>query len=57
MSIYYYDDVESFARQVKHILGSSRNEIMLRSIAKKYDWRKISQRYEEVLKDTASYQG
>ncbi|MDD1752085.1 MAG: glycosyltransferase [Methanotrichaceae archaeon] len=47
--IYYYDDVESFVQQVKSILDSVRNEIKFRSLAEKYDWRKISQQYEKIL--------
>lgn len=47
--IYYYDDAESFASQAKTILGTRKNENVLRLVAEKYDWRKLAEAYEEVL--------
>jgi len=49
----YYDDVESFALQVQRILASKRDEATYRSVAEKYDWRKIAHNYEDVLKRAA----
>ena len=51
--IYYYDDVESFVEQVKMVLHARPDEQKLRSLAEKYDWRPISQRYGQVLSDAA----
>jgi glycosyltransferase involved in cell wall biosynthesis len=51
--IYYYDDEESFASQIEKIMTMEANEQKYRSIAQKYDWRQISQKYEEVLKRAA----
>lgn len=51
--IYYYDDVESFLRQVGHILGSQENEVTLRSIAERYEWRNITTIYEGILRKAA----
>jgi glycosyltransferase involved in cell wall biosynthesis len=51
--IYYYDDVESFIGQVKMVLGAKPDERRYRSLAEKYDWRKIASSYEEVLRKTA----
>jgi glycosyltransferase involved in cell wall biosynthesis len=47
--IYYYDDVESFVEQVERILGAGNDQSRYRSVAEKYDWRKIACRYEEIL--------
>lgn len=47
--INYYDDVESFVSQAERILKSEKDEAKLRSIAEKYDWRKLAQRYKEAL--------
>jgi glycosyltransferase involved in cell wall biosynthesis len=54
--IYYYDDIESFVGQVKAILENRPDENKLRMLAERYDWRAISQQYEEVLR-TAAGQG
>jgi glycosyltransferase involved in cell wall biosynthesis len=51
--IYYYDDVESFIMQVKKILAAGDSEKRYRSLAMKYDWREMAQRYEEVLRNAA----
>ena len=48
--IYYYDDVESFVRQVKRIFKARDGERRYRSLAEKYDWRNIARQYEEVLR-------
>jgi len=53
-SIYYYDDVEDFAEQVKRILSFFPDDQRYISVAKDYDWRKISERYESVLRKAAS---
>jgi len=53
-NIYYYDDVESFASQVKNILKSERNEKKYRALAESYDWRKIALKYKEVLKEVST---
>jgi len=47
--IYYYDDVDSFVSQANTILKIKRDDAKLRSIAERYDWRTIAQRYEGVL--------
>lgn len=47
--IYYYDDVGSFVAQAEKIQGARLDEQRHRSIAEKYDWRKITGKYEEVL--------
>jgi glycosyltransferase involved in cell wall biosynthesis len=47
--IYYYDDVESFIMQVKRVLAAGIDEKRYRSLAEKYDWRIISQHYEQAL--------
>ncbi len=47
--IYYYDDVESFVTQVKKVLAAGIDEKRCRSLAEKYDWRNISQHYEQAL--------
>jgi glycosyltransferase involved in cell wall biosynthesis len=47
--IYYYDDVESFTLQVKNVLAAGIDEKRYRSLAEKYDWRNISQHYEQAL--------
>jgi glycosyltransferase involved in cell wall biosynthesis len=49
--IYYYDDVESFIVQAKRILAAKEEESRYRSLAERYDWREISRKYEEVLKE------
>jgi glycosyltransferase involved in cell wall biosynthesis len=49
--IYYYDDVNSFVTQAERILASNGDESRYRSLAKRYDWREISRRYEEVLEE------
>ncbi len=51
--IYYYDDVESFVGLVKRILGVEMDGERYRSLAEKYDWKAISQDYEEVLTKAA----
>ncbi|MDD1759765.1 MAG: glycosyltransferase [Methanothrix sp.] len=48
--IYYYDDRESFIAQAKALLGSVQDEGKNRSLAEKYDWRKIAGAYEDVLR-------
>jgi glycosyltransferase involved in cell wall biosynthesis len=48
--IYYYDDAESFVLQAKTILGLRKNENALRLVAEQYDWRKLAEAYEEVLR-------
>ena len=48
--IYYYDDKESFIAQAKALLDSFQDEAKNRSLAEKYDWRKIAGAYEEVLR-------
>jgi glycosyltransferase involved in cell wall biosynthesis len=47
--IYYYDDVESFVKITNLILGADREEGALRTLAEKYDWKAIAQRYGRVL--------
>ncbi len=47
--IYYYDDEESFVEQVGKILSFAGTERMYRSVAESYDWRIISEKYEDVL--------
>jgi len=47
--LYYYDDEESFARQVALILGKPSEHERYRSIARNFDWKILSQRYEEAL--------
>ncbi len=54
--IYYYDDVNSFVTQADRILASNEDESRYRSLAKRYDWRKISSRYEEVLEEALNKQ-
>jgi glycosyltransferase involved in cell wall biosynthesis len=49
--IYYYDDVKSFIVQAKRILAAKEDENRYRSLAERYDWREISRKYEEVLKE------
>jgi glycosyltransferase involved in cell wall biosynthesis len=51
--IYYYDDVASFVEQVKKVLAAGIDEKRCRSLAEKYDWRKIASTYEEVLRKAA----
>jgi glycosyltransferase involved in cell wall biosynthesis len=48
--IFYYDDVESFVGHVKRILAMREDESRYRSMAKRYDWKEISSKYEEVLR-------
>lgn len=57
--IYYYDDKESFIRQVKMILGSKdrAGAQNYRSIAEKYDWQQIAYSYEEVLQRASRKKG
>jgi len=55
--IYYYDDKESFIAESKHILSSRPEERAYRAIAEKYDWRKIAERYEAVLKKASEELG
>ena len=47
--IYYYDDVESFVKITNQVLGADREEGALRTLAEKYDWKAIAQRYGRVL--------
>jgi glycosyltransferase involved in cell wall biosynthesis len=49
--IYYYDDVESFVKITNQVLGADREEEegALRTLAEKYDWKAIAQRYGRVL--------
>jgi glycosyltransferase involved in cell wall biosynthesis len=54
--IYYYDDVESFIMQVKKILAAEDNEKRYRSLAMKYDWREMAQRYEKVLQKASHHE-
>ncbi|TFH53051.1 MAG: glycosyltransferase [Methanothrix sp.] len=51
--IYYYDDRESFIAQTNALLASVQDEMRNRSLAKRYDWRKIAGIYEDVLRKTA----
>jgi glycosyltransferase involved in cell wall biosynthesis len=53
--IYYYDDAESFIMQVKSILNAGIDEKRYRSLAEKYDWRKIARKYEEVLEKSSNW--
>lgn len=55
--IYYYDDVSSFVAQVKNILTAGGGENRYRTLAEKYDWRKIAGSYECVLEDASKTQG
>lgn len=55
--IYYYDDASSFAAQVKNILAAKGGENRYRTLAEKYDWRKIARSYENVLEDASKTQG
>ncbi len=52
-AIYYYDNAESFTMQVKKVLAAGIDEKRCRSLAEKYDWRKIASTYEEVLREAA----
>lgn len=47
--IYYYDDVESFIRQVGEILGCADHVQRHRSVAENYDWRTLARGYEQIL--------
>jgi len=51
--IFYYDDVNSFVSQSRHILSLDLDEMRHRSIAERYDWRKIAGKYEEILRSAA----
>jgi glycosyltransferase involved in cell wall biosynthesis len=51
--IFYYDDMESFAAQVKNILTAGGGEKRYRTLAERYDWRNMARKYEEVLKKSA----
>lgn len=48
-SLYYYDNVESFSRQVQTILNNPSDESKLRAIAMRYDWKILAGEYEKVL--------
>lgn len=48
-NLFYYDDRESFVSQIKDILCTTVDEAVLRSIARRYDWKNLAERYEEVL--------
>lgn len=52
--LYYYDDVKSFVNQVENILNTNEDPKRHQLLAKKYDWRNISARYEEVLEKQLS---
>jgi len=47
--LYYYDDEESFARQVGLIMGRPAEHERYRSIACNYDWNILARQYEEIL--------
>lgn len=51
--IFYYDDVNSFVSQSRRILSLDLDEKRHRSIAERYDWRKIARKYEEILRSAA----
>jgi len=55
--IFYYDDHESFIRQVKDILAHPVDGAAFRSIASQYDWNILAEKYEEVLTRTAGTKG
>jgi len=55
--IYYYDDVESFASQVKNILAAEIDEKRCRSLAEEFDWSLIAGSYEKVLEKALNIQG
>jgi glycosyltransferase involved in cell wall biosynthesis len=48
-NIYYYDDEDSFVRQVQTILKSESRSAAYRSLAERFDWINLATRYEEVL--------
>jgi glycosyltransferase involved in cell wall biosynthesis len=50
--IYYYEDVESFISQNRHILMADREEKKYRTVAEKYDWKKLAIIYEKVLQSS-----
>ncbi len=52
-NVFYYDDEESFVLTVKKILGLVPENKKYRTIAEKYDWRKIANIYEGVLRKAA----
>jgi glycosyltransferase involved in cell wall biosynthesis len=47
--LFYYDDMESFTKQVQAILQKKPEEERYRAIAEKFNWRKLSLEYEKVL--------
>jgi glycosyltransferase involved in cell wall biosynthesis len=47
--LFYYDDVESFISQTNKILEMKIDSHKCRSVAERYDWRKIALLYERVL--------
>jgi glycosyltransferase involved in cell wall biosynthesis len=51
--IYYYDDVENFIGQLENILKDKGKEKEYRSLAQKFDWKALAQKYEAVLKNAA----
>lgn len=53
--IYYYDDAESFAMQVKNILKAGIDGKRYRSLAEKYDWREMACSYEKVLQKASNH--
>ena len=48
--LFYYDDPESFAGQVRAILAAPGEPARYRALATEYDWEHLSARYEKVLK-------
>jgi glycosyltransferase involved in cell wall biosynthesis len=48
-NIFYYDDSESFAGQVRAILAAPDDPARYRGLASEYDWKNLSVRYEKVL--------
>ncbi len=50
-ALFYYDDEESLAREVGRILTSPHDAASHRRIAEPYDWNRIAERYEGVLRE------
>jgi glycosyltransferase involved in cell wall biosynthesis len=49
-ALFYYDDPESFAGQVRAILAAPGDPVRYRRLASEYDWEGLSVQYEKVLK-------
>jgi len=47
--LFYYDDLNSFVSQIKHILDNGRTEEHYRAIALRFDWNLLAQQYEAVM--------